>query len=196
MVGEGDIILQNILSTLALPTHSQGLIESFSQWLHSFTLSHPHNCKNQQANVQVVWAGSLVYNREDQGAMELHPWRYSKVTWTQHRWLSCSKGHGQDDLQRSLPTSAILWFCEGMPGIRSSSSPLSNNKLIFGQMFCTQEPKITMTWFFCIGLLLISTSINFRQVWPEFLKARVCVIDGLEIKGMVYLIWCDITFFC
>jgi len=47
----------------------------------------------------------------------LHSWRYSRVVWmwswaTCSKWPYLSKDFGQDDLQRSLPTSAILWFCD------------------------------------------------------------------------------------
>ena len=47
----------------------------------------------------------------------LHPWRYSEAIWTWFsvtcfRWPCLSRGVGEDDLQRSLPASAIEWFCD------------------------------------------------------------------------------------
>lgn len=46
----------------------------------------------------------------------LHCWRYSNVIWTGSwaicpRWPYLSRGVETNDLQRSLPTSTILWFC-------------------------------------------------------------------------------------
>ena len=49
----------------------------------------------------------------------LHPWRYPEAFWTQSwatgsRWLCWSRGVGPDYHHRSLPTSAILWFCDSV----------------------------------------------------------------------------------
>lgn len=46
----------------------------------------------------------------------LHPCKYAKVvwTWSWRTWSKCfflSMGFGLDDFQRSLKTSALLWFC-------------------------------------------------------------------------------------
>ena len=51
------------------------------------------------------------------GCLEsLCPWKYSKAIWTcswatSSRRPCLSRGAGSDDLQRSLPTSTILWLC-------------------------------------------------------------------------------------
>jgi len=53
------------------------------------------------------------WHRLPRKIVSLHPWRYSKAVWT-WSWAAgsgcphLSRGVGQDDSQRSLPTSAIL----------------------------------------------------------------------------------------
>ena len=67
----------------------------------------------------------------------LHPWRYSKAVWTWSwvtgcRWSCLSSGVGPDDLQKSLPTSSILWF---------SSFPvrMENVGFVFNSMYSRQD---------------------------------------------------------
>lgn len=60
--------------------------------------------------------GDWALGQVAQSFLSLHPWRYSKITWTWSRAGSrwhCLRGEGleQDDLQGSLPTSGLLWFC-------------------------------------------------------------------------------------
>lgn len=52
--------------------------------------------------------------------VSFHPWRYSNAIWTWSwascsRWLCLSRRAGPDVLQRSLPTSSILGFCNVFP---------------------------------------------------------------------------------
>ena len=58
----------------------------------------------------------------------VHPWRYSKAVWTQF-WATGSRVAlleqgvlDQMTLQKSLPTSTILWFCASVK-LSSETSP-------------------------------------------------------------------------
>lgn len=49
--------------------------------------------------------------------LSLFPWKYLKDVWTwlwasRSMWSRLSRGVGAHDIQRSLSTSVILWFCE------------------------------------------------------------------------------------
>lgn len=67
---EGDTILQNLLSMLALPTHSL--------FLNDLILSHSHTYNSQALSVQEVWPGLAVSNTEDKGTVESPSWEIFK----------------------------------------------------------------------------------------------------------------------
>lgn len=73
-----------------------------------FPLAHPLKKPNNLFTVRVT----------DHRLWSLHAWRHPKPDWTWSwatncRWPSLlEQGVALDDLQRFLPTSAILWFCE------------------------------------------------------------------------------------
>ena len=78
-------------------------------------------------------------------------WRYSRPTWTRSsaaccRWPCFGRRVGLDDPQRSLPTPAILWFCDS---VKSVLEPLWELSLLLGEMrkrsyWCL---KSEMFWF-------------------------------------------------
>ena len=65
-----------------------------------------------------------------------HPWRYSKAAWT-WTWATgsscpCLRNWVRPgDLQRSLPTSAILWFCFYYFGGRSCARNVPGENLAY-----------------------------------------------------------------
>ena len=62
-------------------------------------------CEGEKALEQI--------SRRNWGGFQGYPkaiWTWSWATMS--KWLCLSRGVGSDDLQRSLPTSTILWCCE------------------------------------------------------------------------------------
>lgn len=70
----------------------------------------------------LVWRWFSGTSRPQKNLRKVYPWIYSKPGWTQF-WISCSRWlclHGKfglNNLQRPLPTSAILWCCDSTCGI-------------------------------------------------------------------------------
>ena len=96
--------------------------------------------------------------------------RYSKTirTWswaTGWRWACLSRGVRADDLQRSLPTSTILWFCEDQ-----------NITGMWAEMFCIQKQPLSkhllrlIRWFFTIVVFTCPINLYYRFVVDHVVK--------------------------
>ena len=62
----------------------------------------------------LLWGWPNTGTGYPQRLWSLHPWRYLQAVWTRSwaagcRWPCLSRGGGPDNLQRSLPTTTILW---------------------------------------------------------------------------------------
>lgn len=117
VVGEGDIIFQNLSSTLALPTHSLFVNDCIPLYSHIHTITRTneqafrwsgkgHLCTTQRT--RVPWSSILGDTQKSPG----HNTGGLPVTRGMDK-MTC-RGHFQP---QPFCSPVILWFHEGMPGI-------------------------------------------------------------------------------